>query len=83
MLATILLEKLFDFLALAVMLAVLGATTPLPDLARATGIRLRGFHSDVSLEPQTQQRIVRQALQQSRQTVVCLERDKTTSTATG
>jgi len=42
-LATILLEKLFDFLALAVMLALLVATTPLPELARATGITIATF----------------------------------------
>lgn len=42
-LATILLEKLFDFLALAVMLALLVATTPLPELARATGVTIAGF----------------------------------------
>src|SRR5579859_2387803 len=42
-LATILLEKLFDFLALAVMLAVLVATTPLPELARASGFTIATF----------------------------------------
>jgi uncharacterized protein (TIRG00374 family) len=42
-LATILLEKLFDFLALAVMLALLVATTPLPDLAQAAGITITTF----------------------------------------
>jgi len=42
-LATILLEKLFDFLALAVMLALLVATTPLPDLAQAAGVTITTF----------------------------------------
>jgi uncharacterized protein (TIRG00374 family) len=42
-LATILLEKLFDFLALAVMLALLVATTPLPDLAHAAGVTITTF----------------------------------------
>lgn len=42
-LATILLEKLFDFLALAVMLALLVALTPLPDLAQAAGVTIATF----------------------------------------
>ncbi len=42
-LATILLEKLFDFLALAVMLGLLVATTPLPDLAEAAGVTITTF----------------------------------------
>src|SRR4029077_12372037 len=42
-LATILLEKLFDFLALAVMLALLVATGRLPDVAQATGGTIATF----------------------------------------
>jgi len=46
-LATILLEKLFDFLALAVMLALLVAIPdpahPLPDLAQAAGVTIATF----------------------------------------
>ena len=37
---TILLEKLFDFLAIGVMLALLVAMVPLPDLAHAAGITI-------------------------------------------
>jgi uncharacterized protein (TIRG00374 family) len=41
--ATILLEKLFDFLALGVMLALLVAIAPLPDLAQAAGVTIATF----------------------------------------
>jgi uncharacterized protein (TIRG00374 family) len=41
--ATILLEKLFDFLAIGVMLALLVAIAPLPDLAQAAGATIATF----------------------------------------
>jgi uncharacterized protein (TIRG00374 family) len=41
--ATILLEKLFDFLAIGVMLALLVVIAPLPDLAQAAGATIATF----------------------------------------